>query len=76
MARSKARIKLQNDFIEALSADFARHGAGTLERVRANMPAQYMKICASLMPKEVELGEETAQILGFVRLPDKAPLPQ
>jgi hypothetical protein len=38
-----------------LAADFERHGAETIERVRVQSPAAYLKVVASLLPKDVNL---------------------
>jgi hypothetical protein len=50
-----SRNKLGEDFIQALAADFERHGAETIERVRVQSPAAYLKVVASLLPKDVNL---------------------
>jgi hypothetical protein len=48
-----AKNRLQRDFLEALAADFAEHGAGVIRVVRVEEPARYFQIVASLMPKEL-----------------------
>lgn len=50
-----ARNALQGDFMRALADDFAAHGKKAIEETRSNSPAQYLKIVASLMPKELEI---------------------
>jgi hypothetical protein len=50
-----SRNKLGEDFIQALAADFEKHGAETIERVRVQSPAAYLKVVASLLPKDVNL---------------------
>ena len=50
-----SRNKLGEDFIQALAADFERHGAETIERVRVQSPVAYLKVIASLLPKDVNL---------------------
>jgi hypothetical protein len=50
-----ARNALQGDFMRALAEDFAEHGAQAIVETRQNSPAQYLKIVASLMPKELEI---------------------
>ena len=39
----------------ALAADFRKHGAAAIEKVRKTQPAAYMKICALLVPREMKL---------------------
>ena len=48
-----ARAKLGEEFLKALQADFAKHGAVTVANVRADKPDQYLKVIASLLPKEI-----------------------
>jgi hypothetical protein len=43
------------DFLLALAADFKKHGAAAIEKVRKQQPAAYMKICALLVPREMKL---------------------
>lgn len=49
------RNALQGDFMRALAEDFAIHGKVAISETRENSPAQYLKIVASLMPKELEI---------------------
>lgn len=49
------RNALQGDFMRELAADFAAHGKKAIVDTRENSPAQYVKIVASLMPKELEI---------------------
>lgn len=50
-----SRNALQGDFMRALAEDFAAHGIAAIQETRENSPAQYVKIVASLMPKELEI---------------------
>jgi hypothetical protein len=50
-----ARNKLGEAFIEALHDDFAEHGVAAIQVVRAEKPDQYLKVIASLLPKDVNL---------------------
>ena len=50
-----SRNKLGEAFIEALYADFETHGAVTIASVRAEDPTAYVKVCASLLPKELKV---------------------
>ena len=50
-----SRNKLGEAFIEALHDDFQAHGASTIARVREEDPTAYVKVCASLLPKELKI---------------------
>lgn len=50
-----ARNKLGEAFIQALHDSFEAHGPETIETVRTEKPDQYLKVIASLMPKEHNL---------------------
>lgn len=50
-----ARGKLGEAFLEALHDDFQEHGVDTIARVREEKPDQYMKVVASLLPKEIKI---------------------
>jgi hypothetical protein len=58
-----ARSKLGEDFLKALQADFAEHGVSAIAEVRETKPDQYIKVIASILPKEIDLGENAAQAL-------------
>ncbi|SLK03883.1 hypothetical protein [Novosphingobium mathurense] len=47
-----ARNKLGEAFIQALHDSFEAHGPETIETVRTEKPDQYLKVIASLLPKE------------------------
>ena len=49
------RRSLNRDFLLALAADFKKHGAAAIAKVRKYQPAAYMKICALLVPREMKL---------------------
>jgi hypothetical protein len=50
-----ARNKLGEAFIEALHDDFNEHGVAAIQVVRAEKPDQYLKVIASLLPKDINL---------------------
>lgn len=52
-----SRNKLGEDFIQKLQADFQQHGETVIATVRAEKPAEYLKVVASLLPKQVEIRE-------------------
>lgn len=56
-----ARNKLGEAFIEALHDDFQQHGVAAIQIVRAEKPDQYLKVIASLLPKDVNLNVNDAE---------------
>lgn len=42
-------------FVQALYADFQEHGAQAMQEAREQKPAEYLKVIAGLLPKEVEI---------------------
>jgi hypothetical protein len=48
-------------FLEALAADFRKGGPEAIAKVRKQQPAAYMKICALLVPREMQV-EHTNRI--------------
>ncbi len=56
-----ARAKLGEAFLSAMQQDFAENGAAVIEAVRTEKPDQYLKVVASILPKEIDLGDETTK---------------
>ena len=54
------RRSFNRDFLLALAADFKKHGAAAIEKVRKQQPAAYMKICALLVPREMKVEHSNA----------------
>jgi hypothetical protein len=54
------RRSFNKDFLLALAADFRKHGAAAIEKVRKQQPAAYMKICALLVPREMKVEHRNA----------------
>ena len=48
-----SRNKLNEKFILALHDDFAKHGPAVIEKVRESRPEIYLKIIASILPREL-----------------------
>ena len=44
------------DFVGALKADFARHGASRIRKLRKQQPYDYLKLVALLLPQAVDGG--------------------
>ncbi|HEX7720469.1 MAG TPA: hypothetical protein VF389_11735 [Woeseiaceae bacterium] len=57
-----SRNKLGEDFLKALSEDFAEHGAEAISECRESKPKDYVKIIASLLPKEATLHIERKDV--------------
>lgn len=58
-----ARAKLGEAFLQAMQEDFAQHGIAAVEAVRTEKPDQYLKVIASMLPKEIDLGDEIVQAM-------------
>jgi hypothetical protein len=52
-----ARNRLGESFLTALETDFNEHGTKVIEAVRVERPHEYLKVVASLLPKQVEIKE-------------------
>lgn len=50
-----SRNRLADAFLQALHTSFEQRGIEAIERVIAEEPAQYLKVIASLMPKELKV---------------------
>lgn len=50
-----SRHALGEAFIKALHDDFVEHGVETIEKVRTEKPDAYVKVVASLLPKEFKI---------------------
>ena len=50
-----ARSKLGEEFLSAMHADFAKHGSATIQMVRQERPHDYLKVVASVLPKEMNV---------------------
>jgi hypothetical protein len=61
------RDKLSRRFIEALAKDFDEHGEEVIQFVRERDPVSYMKVVASLVPKEIT-GEGGESLFSGVKI--------
>jgi uncharacterized protein DUF5681 len=50
-----ARNKLGEQFISDLYDDWQKHGVATLAKVRDEKPDQYLKVVASILPKDLNV---------------------
>jgi len=53
-----SRNKLGEAFIADLYADWMDNGKEVIKKVRAAQPAAYLKVVASLLPKQLEIKED------------------
>ncbi len=53
-----SRNVLTENFITALTKDFAEHGVAAIKRAREDDPAPYLRLDARLAPKELHLTRE------------------
>ena len=50
-----SRNKLGEAFVQALQEDFEEHGVGAITSMRAADPGGYVRVIASLLPKEFKI---------------------
>lgn len=50
-----SRSKLSESFLSAMCQDFEKHGQTVIDTVRADKPADYLKIIAAIVPKEFNI---------------------
>lgn len=50
-----SRNKLGEAFVADLLADWEEHGSETIQKVREERPADYVKVVASILPKDVNV---------------------
>ena len=50
-----ARNKLTEDFLKLLSADFEANGASAIEACRIEKPDVYLKVIATVIPKDINV---------------------
>lgn len=53
-----SRNKLGEDFIAALHDDFEANGAAAIQAVRKDKPDAYIKVIASILPRELKVTTE------------------
>lgn len=52
---TRSRDRLRNSFLTALADDFGRHGIAAIEEMRTKDPSGYVRVIASLMPKDMNI---------------------
>lgn len=48
--------------------DFSEHGVDVITVVRQEKPDQYLKVVASILPKEIALDDETTEAIADIIL--------
>ena len=56
--RKGVRNRLSTALLEALAADFEEFGAEAVKITRVERPAEYLKIVAGILPKELEITDQ------------------
>lgn len=51
--RARGRGRIGGAFVEAVQADFEAHGAAVVARIREEKPETYLKLVASILPKDL-----------------------
>jgi hypothetical protein len=71
-----SRNKLGKAFMADLYAAWSEHGAAVIKKVREEEPAAYLKVVASILPKQLEIRDDTfdglsddelAAIVAYIR---------
>ncbi len=63
-----SRNKLGEAFIAAMHDDFVQHGPEVIEAVRTEKPDQYLKVIASILPKQLEIKDSAFDGIGDEQL--------
>lgn len=58
----EVRDKLSQAFIRALLSSFEENGVSAIDRVIKEEPATYLKVIASIMPKELEISNNIGDL--------------
>jgi hypothetical protein len=76
--KAGSKVRLSESFLSGIAADFAKYGKDVIQYVRQNEPSTYLRIVASIVPKEtiaklevsgeVEIKHREQQILTAYRL--------
>jgi hypothetical protein len=62
------RNRISHSFLEALHKDFLEHGEAAIKITRIEKPVEYIKIVASLLPKEFEISDSRLQEIDDTEL--------
>jgi transcriptional/translational regulatory protein YebC/TACO1 len=56
--RKGSRDKIATALLEAIAKDFEHHGEEVVRIARVERPTEYLKVVASLLPKEFEITDQ------------------
>jgi hypothetical protein len=76
--KTGSRVKLSEAFLAALCEDFAEHGRETIERVRIDKPDAYLKVIASILPRQIDVkadpfeGVSDEDLVAMIRVTEAA----
>ena len=73
--RGTSRNRLSKAFVDALCKDFEENGIGAIKVARIENPTAYLNLCASVIPKHVDLDvvdqrTELAEWMAWLQNPD------
>src|SRR5215218_9711831 len=57
-----ARNRLGEEFLLNLADDFEQHGSAVIAQVREERPHEYLKVIASLLPKELKVQSPVSEM--------------
>ena len=66
-----ARSRLGEDFIKALEDNFKENGVAAIQKVCDEKPAEYLKIIAGVLPKDINLNVNEYEHLSDEQLADR-----
>ena len=55
---------MQGAFVSALAKDFEEYGEGVIRIARIEKPVEYLRLIASIMPKEFIVSESELDVMG------------
>ena len=66
-----SRHKLSEDYFKALAEDFENHGKDAIAKMREDRPGDYIRVIASLVPKDLNLNVNEYDHLTDEQLADR-----
>jgi hypothetical protein len=67
-----SRHRLSETFLEALAADFEAHGVAAIIATRTERPADYVRVIAGLLPKDMQISGHDGEPIVITWLPPQA----
>jgi uncharacterized protein DUF5681 len=66
-----ARSKFSEALVQAFAQDFEENGAEVIKKVRSERPSEYLKIAASLVPKQMEIEADISGLTHEERVAER-----